>query len=370
MTTMKIKFAAKNKAEFIKELREQVGAYFEKNNISKYGNWQLVVKTIAMLSLYTAPFVLMFTGVVSSFAGVLACWILLGFGKAGVGMGVMHDANHRCYSKNQTVNKWLSYTLYLAGGFPPNWQHQHNTLHHGFTNIEGHDEDIDPGAFLRISPHKPYYKVYRFQHIYAWFLYGLMTLMWITTKEFVQLNRYKKSGAVLSSKYSYRQLLAILIISKVVYYAVFLLVPLLFLPFAWYWILLFFFSMHFTSGFTLTTIFQTAHVVPETNYPLPDKEGNIENNWAVHQLYTTADFAPKSRLLSWYIGGLNYQVEHHLFPNISHVHYRKISKIVKEVAAKYSLPYHVQPTFLKAVWSHAKMLKVLGSKPMVAGVGQ
>lgn len=359
MERKEVKFSFDNN-EFIRELREQVTLYFESKNISENGDQGLVFKTIFMLLLYLVPFIFMLTGVVSSFAGTLLSWFLMGLGMAGVGMAVMHDANHKSYSDNQKVNKLLGNTLYLLGGFPITWQYQHNTLHHGFTNIDGYDEDIDPGAALRFSPHKPLLKIHKYQYIYAWFLYGLMTLLWVTVKDFKQLISYNRYKASLSNKWSIKQLWIILIISKIAYYAVFLLAPMILLPFAWYWIIVFFLIMHFTSGFILTIIFQTAHVVPTSEFPLPDQDGNIKNNWAVNQLYTTSDFAPKNRLLSWFIGGLNFQVEHHLFPNISHIHYRKLSVIVQKIAAKYNLPYHVQPGFLKALLEHGKMLKKLG----------
>ena len=342
------------------ELREKVAAYFESNNLSKYGSMKMVLKSVVMLLLFLAPYVLMLTGVVSSFAGVIICWIIIGIGTAGVGMGVMHDANHGSFSKNKNANKWMGMTLYLLGGFPANWKYQHNSMHHGYTNIEGYDEDIAPGPYLRISPHRPLLKIHKFQHIYAWFLYGLMTLSWVITKDFTQLNDYRKEGVKLTGGRSYKQLFLILAISKVIYYSTFILVPMLVLPFAWYWIIVFFLAMHFTSGLILTTVFQTAHVVPTSEYPLPDENGSMENNWAVHQLMTTSDFSPRSRVLSWYIGGLNYQIEHHLFPNISHVHYRRISGLVKAMADKYGLPYNVQPGFVRAVWEHGRMLKKLG----------
>lgn len=360
MKPKKVKFSVQNKKEFIIELRERVSHYFEINRISEYGNLNLLLKSMFMILLYLTPYFLMITGIVSSFTVVFMLWIVMGLGKAGVGMGIMHDANHRSYSKNQTINRLMGKTLYLLGGSPFTWQYQHNTLHHGFTNIEGYDEDIDPGSVLRFSPHKPLLKMHKYQHIYAWFFYGLMTLLWITVKDFKQLKRYKRTGVSLSNYKSYKQILASLIISKVIYYVVFLFIPILFIPIPWYWIVLFFLSMHFTSGFILTIIFQTAHVVPTSEYPLPNENGTLENNWAVHQLYTTSDFSPKNKLLSWFIGGLNYQVEHHLFPNISHVHYNKISTLVKEIACKYNLPYHVQPGFFKALWGHAIMLKRLG----------
>ncbi|MFC2113663.1 fatty acid desaturase family protein, partial [Bacteroidota bacterium] len=145
----------------MKELRAKVTQYFEENNISKNGNWNLVLKTIFMLALYIAPYALMITGTIGSFAGVFICWIAIGLGNAGVGMCIMHDANHNSYSKSQTVNRWMGKSLYLLGGFPPNWKYQHNTMHHGYPNIDGWDEDIDPGSILRFSPHKPLLKAHR-----------------------------------------------------------------------------------------------------------------------------------------------------------------------------------------------------------------
>lgn len=360
MQPNKIKFQGQRNPEFIAELRTRVSEYFDTNNISKFGNLNLVVKAIFMFSLYLVPYVLMLLGVINSFAGVFAAWILIGMGKAGVGMAIMHDANHGTFAKNRGMNNFLSKSLYFVGGFPLNWQYQHNTLHHGFTNIDGHDEDIDPGPVMRLSPHKPLLKVHRFQHIYGWFLYGLMTLSWVTTKDFVQLNRYRKAGVTLNTNKPYKQLFIILILAKLIYYTAFIVIPIIVLPFAWYWVFVFFFVMHFTAGFILTTVFQTAHVVTATVYPLPDHSGNMENNWAVHQLLTTSNFAPRNKFLSWFIGGLNYQIEHHLFPNISHVHYSKISELVREMADKYYLPYHVQPGFLRAVIEHGRMLKKLG----------
>lgn len=360
MTTQKISYAAPNKNGFIKELKEEVAHYFKTQNKSKYGNLNLVLKTIFMFALYLAPYFLMMTGVIQSWGAVYACWILMGFGKAGVGMGVMHDANHRTYSKNKNVNKWMGRSLYLLGGFPATWQRQHNTHHHGFTNIDGKDEDINPANVLRFSPHKPLKKIHRHQHLYAWFFYGLMTLLWITSKDFKQLIQYKRKGYPLSHKQSFGQLMSILIISKVLYYIVFLVIPLMVLPFAWYWVVLFFLTMHFVSGLILGTVFQTAHVVTTSEFPEPDESGKLENTFAVHQLYNTADFAPKNKVLSWFIGGLNYQIEHHLFPGISHVHYPKIAGMVKATAQKYNLPYYVNPGFFKAVREHARMLKQLG----------
>lgn len=360
MTSRTITYKTPKEDSFIFELRKKVDDYFSTNQLSKYGNINLYLKTVFLLSLYLTPYVLTVFGIITSFWAVLLCWVLIGIGHAGVGMGVMHDAVHGAYSKKSSLNKLFGNTIYLLGGFPHNWKMQHNTMHHGYTNIDGYDEDINPGSFLRFSPHKPLKKFHKYQHIYAWFLYGLMTLSWITRKDFKQLRGYQKKGLSLGNNNSYKQLFIKLSIAKALYYTFMLIIPLVFMPFAWYWVLLFFVVAHFISGLIMAVVFQTAHVVPSSVFPLPNKEGNMENDWAVHQVYTTADFAPKNKILSWLIGGLNYQIEHHLFPNISHVHYPGLAKIVRSTTEKFGLPYHVQKSFIRAIRAHGQMLKKLG----------
>jgi linoleoyl-CoA desaturase len=356
-----IQFDKNHNVEFYKTLQKRVRGYFKENKITRYGDYRMILKSIFMLTLYLVPFVLLLT-VVNSVWLALLMWVLMAFGMAGVGLSIMHDANHGAYSKNKKVNSWMGAVLYLAGGSDAMWRIQHNVLHHTYTNVTGMDDDIDPGIVMRFSPHEKRRKFHKYQHIYAWFLYGMMTLMWITTKDFKQLYRYKKMGLTQTQSGSYNKLLAITIISKLLYYAVFLVLPLIFTPIAWYFTVLGFFLMHYITGFILGCIFQPAHVVPTSNYPLPDESGNIKADWAVSQLLNTANFAPKSKFLSWYVGGLNFQIEHHLFPNICHVHYKKLSRIVKKTAEEYNLPYHSQKTFWGALKVHGQMLKQLGTK--------
>lgn len=352
------KFSIKNK-EFIVELREKVKQYFEVNAISQQGNSQIIWQSVFMLLLYFVPYGFLLSGLIHTPLLMFAAWFAMGLGMAGTGMVLMHDANHGSISKNKRVNTLMGASLYLLGGFPKNWKFQHNTLHHGFTNIDGQDGDISPVSTLRFSPHKPLRKIHRYQHWYAWFFYSLMTVSWVTAKDFMRLAAYTKMDAP-TFKSKKNLLFMELIASKVIYYSIFLLLPMLLIPMAWYTILLGFVLMHLVSGFVLTIIFQTAHVMPGSLYPLPDEMGNMEYNWAVHQLHTTSDYSPKSRIFSWMIGGLNYQIEHHLFPNVSHVHYKKLSVIVRETAQKYGLPYSVQPNFIMALRSHTRMLKQLG----------
>ena len=362
-----IKFAKDHNEEFYKVLKQRVSDYFKSSNIPRHGNSKMVVKSIFMISLYVVPYFLMLLYFKNDFM-IFLMWILMGFGMAGIGLSIMHDANHGAYSKNQKVNSMLGYIIVLVGGHDVNWRIQHNVLHHTYTNVSGMDEDIDSGVLLRFSPHDKRYSTHRFQHIYAWFLYGMMTMMWSTIKDFKQLTRYRRLELLETQNVKFISSLTILILTRILYYFVVLVLPLIYCDMSVGGIIGSYLAMHFVCGLILGAIFQPAHVVPTSNYPVPDSSGNIEADWAVNQLYNTSNFAPGARLFSWYVGGLNYQVEHHLFPNICHIHYRKISEIVRNTAMEYNLPYNSQRTWGNALYSHGKMLYDLGHKDDAPGL--
>ncbi|MDH5447379.1 MAG: acyl-CoA desaturase [Gammaproteobacteria bacterium] len=358
-TSESINFHSTGNKSFSRELNQQVNAYFKVKGITKYADYRMVIKTVFMLSLFITPYVLL----VSDLFNVLGMFILfsiMGVGKAGVGLSVMHDANHGSYSKYPWVNKVLGYTMNMLGGNATNWKIQHNVLHHSYTNIEGFDEDIMSAAILRFSPHTKLRKIHRYQYIYAWFLYGLMTITWLLVKDWKQMWLYQRDGLIKKQRLTPFRAWSWLSMTKVFYIAYMFVIPLLATSYAWYLLILGFILMHYITGFFLTIIFQPAHVVVDTEFPQPDQKNVIESSWAEHQLHTTANFAHKNKILSWFIGGLNYQIEHHLFPHICHIHYKKISSIVRETAAKYGLPYHSNPTFFGAIRSHGKLLKSLG----------
>jgi linoleoyl-CoA desaturase len=347
------------KTEFVKVLRKRVNLYFKERNLSKNSNFNMVFKTIFMISIYFIPFSFIISGVVETWWVNLILWSIMGFGMAGIGMSIMHDANHGSYSKSKKINSILGYLIHLIGGSATNWKLQHNVLHHTYTNISGMDEDLDSDPLMRFSPDQKRKKFHRFQHIYAWFLYGLMTISWALDKDFLQLFRYKRKGLLNLQKINFSKALTFLIFSKIFYYGYVLVIPLIFAS-SWWTALVGFFIMHFIAGFVLAIVFQCAHVVENADYPKPQESGNMEHNWFAHQLHTTSNFAHKARLFSWYVGGLNFQVEHHLFPNICHVHYRKLSPIVKKTAEEFGLPYHTFTTFFDALSCHTRQLKKLG----------
>ncbi|AKD03793.1 acyl-CoA desaturase [Pontibacter korlensis] len=358
----KVKFVSKDKNLFFATLRKRVDAYFTENNISRTANTAMIVKSVVLLLSYVLPFIvlLVFQPV---FPASLLLWFVMGLGVAGIGMSVMHDANHGAFSSNKRVNFLMGHTLNLVGGSAFNWKLQHNILHHTYTNVVEMDEDIQDRLVLRFSPHTKVKFFHQLQWVYAFLFYGLLTLYWVVAKDFVQYKLFIRNGVNANTVTENRTMLLKLITMKVLYFFVVLGVPTLFLGIPFLEVILGFLLMHFVAGIILTVVFQLAHTVEGTSHPRPDENGNIENDWAIHQLNTTVNFSRNNKLLSWYVGGLNFQIEHHLFPRVCHVHYPAIANIVRETAAEYGIPYLENNTFGQAVRSHITTLHRFGRLP-------
>jgi linoleoyl-CoA desaturase len=360
--TQNLKFAT-HQQEFFKTLSQRVNQYFQTNRIERTANSEMVIKTAFMFSLYFVPYFIIMSGATANVWVLWGLCIVMGFGIAGIGLSVMHDANHGSYSNKPWVNTLLGFSLNVIGGHAFNWRVQHNVLHHTYTNVHDVDEDISPRGVLRMAPSSKWLPMHRYQHMYAWVFYGLMTFVWVLVKDFSRLIKYEKDGLVTRNKSTAAEEWATMLVSKVVYLGYTVALPMVVLPVTWWQVLVGFFTMHYIAGFILAIIFQPAHVIDGTEYPLPDEKGNLENNWAIHQLHTTTNFGHKEKLFSWYVGGLNYQVEHHLFPNICHVHYSKLAAIVEQTAKEFNLPYKTKGTFWEALVAHTRQLRILGQKP-------
>lgn len=354
-----IHFPSAPLAEFFPALRKRVSDYFTQNKLPKYGNSGLFFKTGVMYSLYLGSYALIMSQLLPGWGMLLLC-VAMGIGAAGLGMGVMHDALHNAYSKNKWVNKIMGCTMEVLGGSSFTWKIQHNILHHTFTNVYGMDEDIHDKVLLRLSPSGKRMLIHRYQHIYAFVLYSLSNFSWVLSKDFRQLSEYQKKGLIQQMGANVWRELFIQIVSKALFIFFMVVLPMMWLSYAWYWVLLGCSIVLATSGLMLTVVFLTAHAIEEADHLQPDETGNMESNWAIHQLRTTANFYA-NKLFSWYIGGLNYQIEHHLFPGISHVHYPQIARIVRQTALEYGLPYYQNASFGAAVRSHTRYLFRLGN---------
>jgi linoleoyl-CoA desaturase len=287
-------------------------------------------------------------------AGPIVLLLTVPFGLllAAVGFNVMHDGNHESMSRSRVINRCAAFSLDLLGGSSYVWRWKHNVYHHSYPNIGGVDSDIELAPIGRLAPFHERRWAHRYQHIYLWLLYGLLPVKWHFVDDFKDLLRGRIGKMPMPRPRGPD--LFLFVAGKAIFFATAFVIP-SFVHGIWL-TLLFYFATSLVVGITLSTIFQLAHCVEETSF----FAGQAEDEWAVHQLETTADFAPGSRLLRWYVGGLNFQIEHHLFPRLSHVHYPRIAPVVQRVCVERGVPYRVHQTFGDALRSHYRLLRANG----------
>ena len=356
---------SRDTTDFTKTLRARVDAYFKEHKLHRKGNWGLHFKSLVMMALYFVPWALITWGGTGTGWGFWVAEVVMGFGLAGIGLNIMHDANHDAYSNKKWVNLWVGRVLDLVGGNAAIWKIQHNVLHHTFTNVDGLDEDIDMHPIMRFSPLKPRYWWHRFQHIYSWGFYALMTLFWMVAKDWLQLRRYHKKNLIKPSGTTVGKLSTSLAFTKVGYFTYVLALPMWLSGAHWAQVLFGWVLMQLIAGFLLAIVFQPAHVMEDHDYQMAEKGSQLDIDPLTHQLRTTSNFGTGSRLFTWCVGGLNHQIEHHLFPQISHVHLRKIAPIVKKTAKEFGIPYRSKTTYWQAIMLHTNMLRELG-RPLAA----
>ena len=352
----KIRFTGKVNQDFYPTVKKRVDAYFEENKLSRNANGLMIFKIVLYVTMIFGSLITLLTVSLPLWA-VYLLYINIGLFSAYSGLGICHDAIHGSLFASKRLNTIFSWLFNVVGANDYIWSIMHNQVHHSFTNISGHDEDIESVPFLRMSPHQPLRPIHKYQYLFALPLYGLGTLSWVFVKDYRKMAKDKIGNT--KTDHSAKNWMR-LFIGKAIYYTLFIVLPFIFIDAAWYHILGAFLVSHYFEGFTLAIVFMLAHVLEETHYPMPDEEGKIETNWAVHQMYTTANFGMSSELLCFFCGGLNFQIEHHLFPQINHVHFPAISKIVKQTAGEFGIPYFEHPSMLSAVKSHIRLLKKLG----------
>ena len=339
-------------AGFHKELRRRVDAYFRRTGKLRRDVPLMYVKSAMLLGWYVASYgLLMFYPHGAAMSAVLA--LSLGLALAGIGFNISHDACHGAYSRWRLVNELMGHTLDLVGGSSYVWKWKHNYFHHTYTNVAGVDDDIEFGFLGNLAPDQPRRGFHRYQHFYLWLLYGCLPLAW----------QYHDVARLVRGRIGDRNMvrprgwdLTAIIIGKLLFIGLMIVLPAFFHPLTT--VLIYFFITYFTLGLTMAVVFQLAHCVEITAFPkLPGGSGQLERQWAVHQIETTANFARSNRLLTWYLGGLNYQVEHHLFPKICHLHYPALSSIVEKLCAEHGIRYLAYRTLREAIGSHYRFLR-------------
>jgi linoleoyl-CoA desaturase len=355
----KIKFSRSDR--FVRELRHRVDAYFETTGRRRRDCPQMYFKTASILAWFIAAYLLLLL-VVTSWWLIVPLAMVLGISIAAIGFNIQHDAAHRAYSERQWVNRLMALTLDLIGGSSYLWDWKHNSIHHTYTNIAGHDDDIDVGFLGRLSPQQRRLKFHRFQGIYLWLLYGLLAIKWHFFDDFYNIAAGRIGEHTIPRPRG--KDLVIFVGGKVLFFSLAFAIPMLMHPI---WAVIAVYALAaFTSGVVLSVVFQLAHCVEHADFPVPvpvaESPGTerVEMEWAVHQVQTTVDFARKSRVLCWLLGGLNFQIEHHLFSKICHIHYPALSKVVEETCKEFGVRYSSNKTFLSAVASHFRWLVLMG----------
>ncbi len=341
---------------FRSALRAQVDQHFANRQQDRRGHWQMYLKAAVMLGGVAGAYTLLVFGTATPWLAVPLV-VLLGLALAGVGFNIQHDGGHGAFSRLRWVNRLCAATLDLLGGSSYVWARKHNSIHHSYTNVTGYDDDINVGFMGRLSPYQPRLRLHRFQHWYLWVLYGFLPVKWHFYDDFHNV----LTGRIGQQRFPRprgRELL-IFVGGKVLFAALALGVPMLLHP--WWIVLACYAAVSFVEGLVLSVVFQLAHCVELAEFPLPRPDtGRMESAWAEHQVQTTVDFAPRNRLLTWFVGGLNFQIEHHLLPQICHVHYPALAPLVQQTCRAFGLRYASQPTLRAGIASHFRWLRRMG----------
>jgi linoleoyl-CoA desaturase len=343
---------------FFQSLKRSVEDYFKTHDLKKTGNWRLYSKSLILIPVAIGIYVSLMVFHIPVAIALILC-ALLGLTLSSIGFNVMHDACHGSYSSKKWLNSVLGLSLNAIGGNAFFWKQKHNILHHTYTNIEGADDDIAQSKLLRQSPTQEWKPFHRYQHIYVTVAYALTLFMWVGVRDFEKYFTRKIHNTPLQPMSTKEHIT--FWVSKALYVVFYILIPILCVgPLAW---LIGYLTMGIVTGIVISYVFQLAHAVEGPEFDSVGIEDKmIETEWAVHQIKTTANFAPHNKFISWAVGGLNYQIEHHLFPRVSHIHYPALSKIVKEHCEQFELPYHSFPTVSHAIGSHLRTMKHLGQK--------
>jgi linoleoyl-CoA desaturase len=349
-----LKFGASD--GFHRELRRRVDQYFRSSGRRQRDCPRMYLKTALIFGWLAASYGMLVFVVETWWLG-LPLAILLGLSMATMGFNIQHDAGHHAYSNRRWINKLMAMTLDLLGGSSYVWAKKHNLIHHSYANITGYDDDINIGIFGRLSPHQKRLKIHRLQHFYLWVLYGFLPVKWQVYDDFRDVVTGRSGGHRLARPKGWD--LVTFLGGKLVFFSLALVIPLLQHPI--WTVLLFYGVASFVQGVVLSVVFQLAHCVEEAAFPLPRQDtGRMETAWAVHQVETTVDFGHGNRLLSWIIGGLNFQIEHHLFPRICHLHYPALAPLVKETCREFGVKYAAHETLFASVASHFRWLRRMG----------
>lgn len=352
-----IKFGTEGK-EFGEDVKRRVAAYFSDNNIGTKANGLMIFKSLLLIALFITSY---YMAVFADIRPLFKLFFAISFGSsmAFLAFNIGHDASHNAYAKNNRVNSILAYTMNLCGINQYIWNIKHNLSHHSFTNIPHADMDNENVGVARITRFHKWKPVFKYQYLYLPFLWPFFGMFLIFVKDF-QLFAMTRMGNSQYESHPIREWV-ILIVSKLIVVTYIFVIPLMVIDLPYWQILLGILVLFMCMGTLLTTIFLFVHLIENTPFPEEDKEGKIKDHWMLHQLKVTTDYSPFNPILTFFSGGLNQHVAHHMFPNYCHVHYGAITKIIQQTAKEHGYEYRYQSHW-KAFKSHIRFLKKMGEQ--------
>lgn len=342
--------------DFIREMRSEVSRYLADEQTRATGNIRLYAKTFLAIGLMVVSWTVL---VVAHGQAALIAPSLAGLALGAIltAVCVQHDANHGAHFRRSRYNHLLGWTADVFLGFSSYaWRVKHNVAHHTYTNIDGYDEDATQVPFARFAPSQQPRPWYRLQQYYIWPMYTLMVVRLQTIGDLVAFVRGHVGHTTLHPPRGWD--LVGLVIGKAIFVGWALVVPLLFYP--WWAVLAAYLGLTMMLSLVMATTFQLAHCVEEVNFTSPQELIGAKQVWAVHEVETTVDFCTSNRVLTWLLGGLNFQIEHHLFPGIPHTHYPAIARIVRRSCSAHGVRYTSQPSLRAALRSHYVHLRRMG----------
>lgn len=360
-----VRFDSRSDRAFTADLNRAVSDYFSARGLSRRATPGMWLKAGIMVSLVFGSWGLILCGLLPAW-GMWICCVTLGIGIAGYGFGVMHDAMHGAYSRSRTVTAVLGLIFDFTGGNGYLWRLRHNQMHHGYTNLYGADVDLDANWVLRLSPYSASHPVQRYQHLYFPLAYAISSLHWMAFKDWKSLS-LRSHGPLRDVTHPARRV-AEVVGMKLVHYLCFVVLPLVVLDIPWWQFLVGFLTLHVVTGLLMTSVFQVTHNTEVTSKFESEPGKQMARSWMAHELDVTSNFACDNPAITWFVGGLNHHIEHHLFPSIASAHYPALRPLVKAVAAEHGLPYREFGTFWEALCSHQRMLKALGTAPPPAEI--
>jgi linoleoyl-CoA desaturase len=287
----------------------------------------------------------------------VALYVLGGLAQTFLLLNIAHDSNHNAISSMPSVNKTLNYAFDLCGINSYMWRILHHRGHHSCINVHGEDDALTGRGLFRFTPHEPKLRLHRFQHVYALFLYALFSLDYVFVRDFESFF-FSRHDYLKRTKHPAREV-AILFAGKLFYFTYMLVLPIVVLEKSPLLVAGAFLLVHLIIGLSVSLVFQTTHTIDTSYFPLSRSEFD---NSVYHIFATTADYATSNPVVGWLTGGLNHHIAHHLCPFVCHTHYAPLTRIVRQTADEFGIPYRQHATMTQAIRHHLILLKQLGNE--------